>query len=281
MPRAAAHASYIACDPVGERRVRPLRAALSRKSSYGSPAASPSSAQSSTCRRPASRPTSSVPPPPAGSGGSARAGPQARSPSGSRPRRRSRYSALARTSKRPSVSQNVGSAEGGESAGLLRGERVDGLRRRDASRRARTARDRSSPRPLRARAREAQWARRLFRGTAASSASGSTKVTSIRTPPGALTKRNWSPVGNGLLDDRGRERCKQVLLDRPPERSGTERRAEALVDQEGVRRLVELHGPRPLPEAPSRERRPRAPCRGASASRPARRAGTSRPGRSG
>ena len=62
-------------------------------------------------------------------------------------------------------------------------------------------------------------------------------------------------VGHALLDDRGRQRNEQVLLDRALQGAGAQRGAEALVDQEGGGRLVDLHGPRPLPEASPRERR--------------------------
>ncbi len=56
-------------------------------------------------------------------------------------------------------------------------------------------------------------------------------------------------VRDRLLDDRGGDRRQEVLLQRALERPRAELGAEALLDEERVRRLVDLDGPRPAAKA--------------------------------
>ena len=212
---------------------------------------SPSSAQSSTWSRPASRPTSSVlgRPPERRCDRAEPASPFAVFIAASS---RSRYSALASTSNRPSVSQNVGSPSAARAPAFW-GASARRPRRRVSSRTARTAPTARPPGRC-ATARGGRAGSAAPPASTASSASGSTNATSMRVPPRRADEEELVPRRHGLLDDRRRDRSEHVLLDRPLERARAERRAEALVDQEGVRRLVDLDGPRALAEAAARER---------------------------
>ena len=62
------------------------------------------------------------------------------------------------------------------------------------------------------------------------------------------------PFRHFLLDDGGGDRREQVALERSLQRPRAELRAEALLDEERVRRLVDLDRPRPAAEPAPRER---------------------------
>jgi hypothetical protein len=221
---------------------------------------------------PASRPTSS-PPAAAAPEYSARGAPRSASPSSSRPQ----AVEVLRLGEDVEPAVRLPErrlAEGCESAGLLRASAST------ASERAALATtycsDRSSPRLL-ARGREAQLGSPALRG------GGGVRVRVDESAPRSglrrASRRETGPRGDGLLDDGGRERREDVLLDR--RRSGRAPSVGLKPFRSGRRsRLVHLHRPRPLRRPRRRVPRP-APCRGAERIEAARTDGTSRPGRSG
>ena len=91
----------------------------------------------------------------------------------------------------------------------------------------------------------------------------------VRSRPGLLRRdRRTSPrcahrcgrheeeliaIRHRLLDDRGRERCEEIALDRAIEGSSPELGAEALLDEERIRGIVQLDGPWSPAQSAARE----------------------------
>ena len=213
--------------------------------------ATPATARSTTYRRPARRRASSTFTLPSG-----RALRSSRAPRRPAVRaaasRRSRYSISPRRSKRSSRSQKPGSditdracpfrVSSSSTAPVRRRSSFRRNRADDPSRVAARATDRRSSAPV------------SSSSTTSASASGSTNVTSMRSPSTALTNRNWSPSGTdcstmAAASGASRYRSSARLRGRAPS-SGL----NPLLDQEGVRRVVHLDRPGARPQPAAGER---------------------------